>query len=319
MRSMNAHRFYAVMATFLLVAGVAVGQTRFSTIREAATEIDFVGGRGIGEGSVARGFEAFWFEVEEDTRVSMEILVTDEREGVRFTDEDSMLFLFDSRGMLLASDDDGGPGSTSRIDEILLEGGDRYYAVVTTFPNEPETTAGGVFDSLGELGSSDISFELQIRKLRDGETGKRLMGMLTTGARGTAILQEARPFEMDGSRGVAEGIVGAGHEIFAFDLAEASTVSLEVIVTDVYQGSAYRDDDSMLFLFDRRGNLIAKDDDGGEGSASALRVSLDRPGRYYAAVTTYDNSPELDESDRLIRFPGTGESSIRFLLDLRIR
>jgi hypothetical protein len=316
---MNANRFCAVTVLVLLVAGSALGQTRFTTIREAATEIDFVGTRGIGEGSVARSFEAFWFELEEDTRISMAILVTEEREGVRFTDEDSMLFLFDSRGKLLTADDDGGPGSTSRIDEILLEGGERYYAVVTTFPNEPETTPGGVFDTLGELGSSDISFELHIRKLRDGETGKRLMGMLTSGDRGMAILQEARPFETDGSRGLAEGIVGAGHEIFTFEIAEASTVSLEVNVTDVYQGTEYRDDDSMLFLFDSRGSLIAEDDDGGVGSASALRVSLENSGRYYVAVTTYDNSPELDDSNRLIRFPGTGESSIRFLLELRVR
>jgi hypothetical protein len=307
------------MVLFLLVAGAAAGQTRFATIREAATEIDFVGGRGIGEGSVAQSFEAFWLEPQEDARFSMEILVTEEREGVRFTDEDSMLFLFDSRGELLASDDDGGPGSTSRIDEILLEGGERYFAVVTTFPNEPETTPGGVFDTLGELGSSDISFELHIRELADGETGKRLMGTLTSGARGMEILQEARPFEMEGNQGVAEGIVREGHEVFFFDIAEASSVSSEVVVTEVYQGSEYRDDDSMLFLFDERGHLIAEDDDGGVGNSSALQVSLDSPGRYYVAVTTYDNSPELDESDKLIRFPGTGESSIRFLLRLRVR
>ncbi len=307
------------MVLFLLVAGAAAGQTRFATIREAATGIDFVGGRGIGEGSVAQGFDAFWFELQEDARVSMEILVTEEREGVRFADDDSMLFLFDSRGKLLASDDDGGPGSASRIDEVLLEGGDRYYAVVTTFPNEPETTPGGVFDTLGDLGSSNISFELHIRKLADGETGKRLMGTLTSGARGMEILREARSFEMDGNQGVAEGIVGGGHEVFFFSIDEDSSVSLEVIVTEVYQGSEYRDDDSMLFLFDERGHLIAQDDDGGVGNASALQASLAGPGRYYVAVTTYDNSPELDESDRLVRFPGTGESSIRFLLRLRVR
>ncbi len=307
------------MVLFLLVAGAAAGQTRFPTIREAATEIDFVGGRGIGEGSVARSFDAFWFELQEGARISMEILVTEEREGVRFTDDDSMLFLFDSRGKLLASDDDGGPGSTSRIDEIRLEGGNRYYAVVTTFPNEPETSPGGVFDTLGDLGSSDISFELHIRKLADGETGKRLMGTLTSGARGMEILQEARSFEMDGNQGVAEGIVRAGHEVFFFDVGEDSSVSLEVVVTEVYQGSEYRDDDSMLFLFDERGHLIAEDDDGALGNASALRVNLAGPGRYYVAVTTYDNTPELDESDKLVRFPGTGESSIRFLLRLRVR
>lgn len=307
------------MVLFLLVAGAAAGQTRFATIRDAATEIDFVGGRGIGEGSVAQSFEAFWFEVEEDTRVSLEVRVTEERQGVRFADDDSMLFLFDSRGKLLASNDDGGPGSASRIDEILLVRGTRYYAVVTTFPNEPETTPGGVFDTLANLGSSNISFELHIRKLTDGETGRRLMGTLTSGARGLAIFQGARPFELDGNSGTAEGIVGRGHEVFYFDLTESSAVSLEVVVTAVYQGSDYRDDDSMLFLFDQRGHLIAEDDDGGVGSASALQVNLDGPGRYYVVVTTYDNSPELDESDRLIRFPGTGQSSIRFILRLRIR
>lgn len=307
------------MVLFLLVAGAAAGQTRFATIREAATEIDFVGGEGIGEGSVAQGFDAFWFQLQGDTRVSMEILVTEEREGIRFTDDDSMLFLFDSAGKLLESDDDGGPGSASRIDEIFLEGGERYYSVVTTFPNEPETTPTGVFDTLGDLGSSNISFELHIRKLADDETGKRLMGTLTTGDRGMAILQKARPFRREDNQWVAEGIVGAGHELFFFDIDEDSSVSLEVVVTDVYEGTEYRDDDSMLFLFDERGHLVAEDDDGGVGNSSALQVSLDDPGRYYVAVTTYDNSPELDETDKLIRFPGTGKSSIRFLLRLRIR
>lgn len=316
---MKVRRYFAVVALLLASTVGVPGQERFSVIKEAATEIDFVGEQGIGEGAVSDTFEAFWFDLEEDTRLSMQVLVTEEREGVRFTDDDSMLFLFDSRGRFLVGDDDGGPGATSRIDEILLEGGERYYAIVTTFPNEPEISEAGLFQFLDDLGSSNIAFELHLRKLREGEDGRRLMGALTSGGRGMEILTPGRPLRIEGGSGSAEGIVSSGQEVFSFQVSEPSQVSLEVIVTKVYQGSEFRDDDSMLFLFSGDGILLARDDDGGEGNASALQATLREPGRYYVVVTTYDNTPELDENDRLVRFPATGKSSIRFVLQARVR
>ena len=316
---MKARRFFALVALLLASAVGVLGQERFSVIKEAASEIDFVGDQGIGEGAVADTFEAFWFDLEEDSRLTMQVLVTEEREGVRFTDDDSMLFLFDSRGRFIVGDDDGGPGATSRIDEVLLEGGERYYAIVTTFPNEPEISEAGLFDFLDDLGSSNIAFELHLRRLQEGEDGRRLMGALTSGGRGMELLTPGRPLPIESGSGSAEGIVSSGQEVFSFRIAEPSEVSLEVIVTDIYQGSEFRDDDSMLFLFTGDGILVAQDDDGGEGNASALRTTLQEPGRYYAVVTTYDNTPELDQNDRILRFPGTGKSSIRFVLQLQVR
>ncbi len=306
-------------ALFVLATSAAWGQTEFSLVKEVAAEIDWVGDRGVGEGSVGEGFASFVFDAETGTRVSLGILVTEARQGVRFTDDDSMLFLFDSSGTLLARDDDGGPGQASRIDSVTLPPSDGYYIVVTTYPNEPELTADGSFDTVEELGGSNIAFEVHLHRLDEGETGTRVRGALTSGRRGMEILQDARPIDLAGNRGAAEGIVSAGHEVFSFFVEENTSATIEVVVTDVLAGSEYRDDDSMLFLFDDRGMLVASDDDSGEGAASKLDVVLEGPQRYYAAVTTYDNTPEVDEDDRLIRFPETGESSIRFVLRIRLR
>ena len=80
------------------------------------------------------------------------------------------------------------------------------------------------------------------------------------------------------------------------------------------EGTGYEDDDSVLYLIDDRGELIAKDDDSGEGYASRLEVDLPYAGRYFAAVTTYGDDVELDDRDHLVGFDDDGGSHFEFQL-----
>ena len=93
-------------------------------------------------------------------------------------------------------------------------------------------------------------------------------------------------------------------------------LTLEVVVTGINEGTRWTDDDSMLFLFDSQGSVVASDDDSGEGAASLIDTEQLEAGTYYAVVTTYPNSPVLDAHARLDRFSDDGGSDIEF--DLRV-
>jgi len=64
--------------------------------------------------------------------------------------------------------------------------------------------------------------------------------------------------------------------------------------------------DTVMVLYDARGNIVAQDDDGGTGVLSRIATFLPRNGRYYLGVSTF---PDTD-------FTGDGEGTGRYVLNV---
>ena len=69
--------------------------------------------------------------------------------GSLYTSDDSQLFIFDRSGALIATADDAtdniGGGQRSRLNDWVVPKTDLYFAVVTSYGNDP------IFDSAGQL------------------------------------------------------------------------------------------------------------------------------------------------------------------------
>jgi hypothetical protein len=104
--------------------------------------------------------------------------------GLRFKDDDSELFLFNSDGKLVAENDDSEndefDGLQSKIDNFQTSYSGIYYVGVTTYDNNPILDADRIIVVWEDDGKSNIEFDLII----DGVTrSAQICGMLepTTG------------------------------------------------------------------------------------------------------------------------------------------
>lgn len=143
------------------VPGVAANSGR-GLLAENAVSIDLSTGSGIGSGEVSDGHAVFTLVVPGERRMDAEVVVTDVQQGLRYTDDDSMLFLFDSEGLLLEQDDDSGEGYASRIQTRLPARG-TYFLVVTTYNNVPELNESGYLTGFPDDGGSSIRFDLVVQ------------------------------------------------------------------------------------------------------------------------------------------------------------
>lgn len=131
-------------------------------------------------------------------------------------------------------------------------------------------------------------------------------------------LAPAQLMDMTTGSGVSAGSVGQGQVIYAFFGGLGDRVTLDVNVTRIRPGTRYTDDDTQLFLFDESGRLIAENDDYGDSAQSRLEgVLLPRTGRYYVAVTTYNNDPILNNENRIEGWGFSGGSFVDFTLTIR--
>lgn len=131
-----------------------------------------------------------------------------------------------------------------------------------------------------------------------------------------APLSPARLVSTHTGSGVSAGAVSTGVDVFSFVAAGGDQVSLNVSVTDVFPGRLYIDEDSQIFLFDSAGTLLAENDDLSGLQSDITEFPLPRTGRYYVAVTTYNNDPILDSSQRITDWNGNGGSAIEYTLTI---
>lgn len=129
-------------------------------------------------------------------------------------------------------------------------------------------------------------------------------------------LSPARLVSTHNGSGISAGAVSTGVNIFAFVGAGGDQISLNISVTDVFPGRLYADEDSQLFLFDSEGTLLAENDDLSRLQSQITDFPLPQTGRYYVAVTTYNNDPILDSNQRITGWNGNGGSSIEYTLTL---
>lgn len=110
------------------------------------------------------------------------------------------------------------------------------------------------------------------------------------------------------------GYVDTGRVEFNFCAAKGDTFGAFVIpfsLPDLEQS------DTMLFLLDSSGRLIASNDDGEDrGLDASLNAEvIPHSGTYTLVVTTYPNSPQVGNDGMVLSWPGNGEGSVWFEIE----
>lgn len=143
-------------------------------------------------------------------------------------------------------------------------------------------------------------------------------GMHTATAAPNA-LQPSVPIDISSGSGLAAGAVSTGHQLFSFDAIAGDRVSLVINVTRILQGTQFTDDDTVLFLFENTGRLLAENDDDGRNltsrESSIVDFSIPGTGSYLAGVTTFANFPAPGVIGGVITgWPDDGGGNVEFNL-----
>ena len=126
-----------------------------------AIPIDTSNGAAVIAGTVGSSYQVYSFVGRLGDRISLDIDVTHTQPGSLYRDDDSQLFLFDSQGALIAENDDL-DGLQSRISNFSLPRTSTYYAVVTTYNNDPILDSEAVVSGWSDDGGSTIEFTLTL-------------------------------------------------------------------------------------------------------------------------------------------------------------
>jgi hypothetical protein len=137
----------------------------------------------------------------------------------------------------------------------------------------------------------------------------------------------ATPIDISSGAGSCSGSVSTGSYICSFNALAGQLLTLAVDVTATNPGIVYQDDDSLLWVYNGAGEIVAANDDGVEGiveggESSVFNFLVPADGTYYAAVITYgygDNDPTIVEGrpfNTITGFAGKGLSNIDFNLNI---
>lgn len=293
-----------------LTAAAPLAAQSWEDVRAAAQRIGYDGELGVASGEVSDGFASFVFTADEPGPVTVEVEVTDVRPGLEYEDEDSILFLFDESGSLLAENDDGPYGWASMLNGAAIPEPGTYYLVVTTHPRFVETDESGSFAGFDEPGLSSIAFDLVVEagtREVDAPEPPDLAYTLDD------VFSMARPVELTGEETAAAGTVDGDIAVFEIYLPGPVIADVEVVISREISGR-----DSVLTVTDASGFIVAEDDDSGVDTASLTEaVSMTESEVYYAIVTSWPTYPEYGPDGRLQGFTSAGEFAFDFDLVLR--
>ncbi|PZV10120.1 MAG: hypothetical protein DCF32_00515 [Leptolyngbya sp.] len=129
-------------------------------------------------------------------------------------------------------------------------------------------------------------------------------------------LAEAQRVNTRSGSGVTTGAVSRRIDIYAFLGAQGDSASLDLTVIQQRPGVLYTNDAAQLFLFDAAGRLLSagRTTAGQEPYLGAKPLSA--TGVYYAAVTTPEHRPILDEGGFITGWQGIGTSAITYTLTI---
>lgn len=102
-----------------------------------AEPIDLSRGLAAVSGHVGSGHEVYAFVAGMGDQLDINLEVTRVMTGSLYTTDDSQLFIFDKNGRLLTAVDDTDEGKESRISGWVVPETDVYFAVVTSYNNDP--------------------------------------------------------------------------------------------------------------------------------------------------------------------------------------
>ena len=102
-----------------------------------AVPVDLRSGFNVVSGHVGAGHMVYGFVARRGDRLDASLAVTRVMTGSLYTSDDSQLFIFNSQGRLIAAADDTGSTQQSRISDFTLSETGLYFAVVTSYNNDP--------------------------------------------------------------------------------------------------------------------------------------------------------------------------------------
>ncbi|MBT9316640.1 PPC domain-containing protein [Leptothoe spongobia] len=140
--------------------------------------------------------------------------------------------------------------------------------------------------------------------------------VMLTAAVGQAPAEPSGPIILNVAKGNAlvSGNVSTGYNLFQFEGSQGQTITLDVDVTEILAGTSHTDEDSQLYLLDHQGRILAYNDDETENNFES-RISqfiLPKSGTYYAAVTTFGNTPVINDQQQITAWNNSGLSHIRY-------
>jgi hypothetical protein len=142
---------------------------------DAATSLDLSSGLGMGSGAVSTGNQVFTFDAMAGDLLTLDVDVTDVSSGPAYTNDDSVLYLYNSAGQILAVGEDKADSLASRIVNYLIPEDGTYYAAVTSGGNDPIVELGRPFNTLTgfeENGLGDIAFDFSVGSTPLPETAR---------------------------------------------------------------------------------------------------------------------------------------------------
>ena len=126
-----------------------------------ASPIDLSRGLNIVSGQVGTGHRVYSFVAGLGDSLTIDLDVTRVMAGTLYTSDDSQLFLFDREGKLLTTADDTS-GQQSRISNFVVPKTDVYFAVVTSYNNDPILTREDYLTGWQDNGGGRFDYTLRL-------------------------------------------------------------------------------------------------------------------------------------------------------------
>lgn len=127
-----------------------------------AEPVDLSTGLNVVSGHVDSGHQVYGFVAGRGDRLEANLEVTRVMTGSLYTSDDSQLFIFDRHGNLIASADDSNGTQLSRINDITMPKTDLYFAVVTSYNNDPIVNSEGRLTGWQDNGGGRFDYTLTL-------------------------------------------------------------------------------------------------------------------------------------------------------------
>ena len=205
---------------------------------------------GAATGTIESGDDVDWFAAQLQAGTQYTVDVEGQPTG-RGTLSDPYLIVFDTNGIELESNDDGGQGLNSRLDFVPRTTGRHYLAV----------------RSYGQATGS-YTLSLSAGSVPDDYADN-------TGTQGRIAVGES-----------VTGDIETGEDVdwFRTDLTAGGTYIIDAEGQPTGQGTL---SDTYIILFDGNGTEIDRNDDGGQGFNSRLEVAASASGPHYIGVRSF--------------------------------
>ena len=127
-----------------------------------AVPVDLRSGFNVVSGHVGSGHRVYGFVARRGDHLDANLAVTRVMTGSLYTSDDSQLFIFNSQGQLIAAADDTDSTQQSRISDLTLPETGLYFAVVTSYNNDPIFNADGRLAGWQDDGGGRFDYTLSL-------------------------------------------------------------------------------------------------------------------------------------------------------------